>query len=245
MDMARRLAFFFVWPLCSLCLCGSSSLAADAKKITYDEHVLPILRDQCIACHNPDKARGGLVVNNYGKIMQGGSSGAVVQPGAPDASRLVLLVSHKQEPHMPPKSPPIAKESVETIRQWIAGGALENAGSAPKIANKPTVDVGLASITKGKPEGPPPMPERPLSLDPVVASARANAVTALASNPWSPLVAVAGQHQVLLYHADTLALLGVLPFPECVPCVLKFSRNGSLLLAAGGRGGKSGRVVGF
>src|SRR5262249_30857403 len=55
--------------------------------------------------------------------------------------------------------------------------------------------------------------------------------------------AVGGQKQVLLYHTDTLDLLGVLPFPEGTPHVLKFSRNGSLLLAGGGHGGKSGRAV--
>src|SRR5262249_34095936 len=82
-----------------------------------------------------------------------------------------------------------------------------------------------------------------LTLEPVVKVSRASAVTALASSPWAPLVAVAGQRQVLLYNSDNLELLGVLPFPEGVPYVLKFSRNGSLLLAGGGRGGKSGRVV--
>ena len=87
------------------------------------------------------------------------------------------------------------------------------------------------------------MPPRPLPLEPVVRTARPNAVTALAANPWAPLVAVGGQKQVLLYNTDTLDLLGVLPFPEGTPNVLKFSRNGSLLLAGGGAGGKSGRVV--
>ena len=43
---------------------------------------------------------------------------------------------------------------------------------------------------------------------------------------------------MLLYNSDTLDLLGVLPFPEGVPHVLKFSRNGSMLLAGGGRGGQ-------
>src|SRR5437879_9218897 len=84
--------------------------AADPKKpakVTYEEHVLPILRDKCIGCHSPDKSRGGLVVSTYTSIMAGGSSGEVVKPGDPDNSRLFQLVSHKQEPFMPPKSPPI------------------------------------------------------------------------------------------------------------------------------------------
>src|SRR5207302_9522825 len=103
-------------------------------------------------------------------------------------------------------------------------------------------DIGLSSIVRGKPAVPP-LPAKPLPLEPVVKTARANAITALASSPWAPLVALGGQKQVLLYNSDTLDLVGVLPFPEGVPYVLTFSRNGSLLLAGGGRGGKSGKVV--
>ncbi len=240
--MVRRLALGLVL---TLCLWGESSAAETKKppKVTYDQHVLPIFRDACVGCHNPDKARGGLILNNYTKVMEGGSSGAVIQPGDPGGSRLFLLVSHQQQPHMPPKSPMIDKQLVDTIERWIAGGALENSGSTAKIVNKPKVELSLSAVQKGRPPGPPPMPEGKLALDPFVVTARPNAVTALASNPWSPLVAVGGQHQVLLYNTDTRALLGVLPFPEGEPCVLKFSRNGSLLLAGGGVGGKSGKVV--
>jgi WD40 repeat protein len=215
---------------------------AAAKKISYDEHVLPILKDKCLACHNQDKAKGGLRMHTFTNLMTGSSSGEIVKPGDPESSTLYQVVTHKQEPFMPPESPMLAKERLEIIRQWIAGGALENAGSKA-IAAKPKVDVGLTSIVKGKPAGPPPMPAGKLRLEPVVKTARASALTALAASPWAPLLAVAGQKQVLLYHSDSLELLGILPFLEGIPHVLKFSRNGSLLLAGGGRGGKSGSVV--
>jgi hypothetical protein len=247
--MSRRIAtlaspafFLFLFSLCSLCLCGSNSSGAEpAKKTTYDEHVLPILRDTCVGCHGPDKKRGGLAVHTFTDLMQGGSSGAVVKPGDADGSRLFQLVAHKAEPAMPPKSPKLEQAKLDTVRKWIAEGALENAGSKAVVA-KPSTDIGLASIVRGKPAVPP-MPARPLPLDPVVKTAKANAITALASSPWAPLVALGGQKQVLLYNSDTLDLVGVLPFPEGVPHVLRFSRNGSLLLAGGGRGGKSGKVV--
>src|SRR5439155_20428776 len=176
--------------------------AADAKKVTYADHVLPILRDKCFGCHDPDKVKGGLNVANYTTLMQGGSSGAVIKPGDPEGSRLYQLVTHKHKPTMPPKSDMLPKENLDTIRQWIAGGALENAGSKPSMVNKPKTDITLNSIVKGKPDGPPPMPEKPLQLDPAVTTARANAITALASSPWAPLVAVGSQKQVLLYHSD-------------------------------------------
>jgi hypothetical protein len=223
--------------------CAAHADAKKPAKVTYEEHVLPILRDNCFGCHSQDKSRGGLVVDNYTGLMAGGSSGEVIKPGDPDGSRLYLLVSHKQQPNMPPKSAMIAAASVETIRQWIAGGALQNAGSKAKIVNKPKYEIALSSINKGKPEGPPPMPSPKLSVEPLVHTGRPNAITAIASSPWAPLVAVAGQKQVLLYHSDTLELLGVLPFPEGMAHVLKFSRNGGLLLAGGGRGAKAGKVV--
>jgi hypothetical protein len=241
----NRVLLLRLTSLCALCLCASSGAAADPKKpakITYDDNVLPLLREKCIACHGPDKKSSGLQLHNYQAVMQGGSGGVVVKPGDPDGSPLYLVVAHKAEPFMPPKSAPLPKDFTDILQAWIAGGALENSGSKA-VAMKPKVDVSLSSVVRGKPEGPPPMPPDTLPIDPILRTARANALTALASNPWSPLVAVGGQKQVFLYNSDTLDLIGMLPFPEGVPHVLKFSRNGSLLLAGGGHDGKSGKVV--
>lgn len=224
-----------------LCLAGLAS--AQAKRVTFDEHVLPILKDKCAGCHNQDKKRGGFVAVNYTAIMAGGASGAAVKAGDPDNSLLYKTMAHTAEPFMPPKSEKLSKETLEVIHKWIAGGAPENSGSKVVMPDRPKVDISLAAAARGKPVGPPPMPPKTLTLEPVVKAPRDTAVTALATSPWAPLAAVGGQKQVLLYHTDTLELLGVLPFPEGTPQVLKFSRNGSLLLAGGGRSGKSGKVV--
>jgi len=212
-----------------------------AKKITYDDNIVAIFRDKCFACHGQDRKSGGLRLNNYTSVRAGSSSGEVIKPGDPDGSLLYKLVSHQQEPFMPPKSPPLPKESLELIRIWIENGAPENSGSKVAVS-KPKYNLSLTSVAKGRPAGPPPMPHN-LPTEPIVQTTRANAITAIASSPWAPLIAIAGEGQVSLYNSDTLELVGVLPFPEGIPYVLKFSRNGSLLLAGGGIGGKSGRVV--
>ena len=125
--------------------------AAEPAKVTYADHVLPLLRDKCLGCHNGDKARGGLDASNYVKLMEGGSSGAVVKPGDPDDSRLYTLAAHKAEPKMPPKADPLPAEQINTIKKWIEQGALENSGSkAPLIAKKS--EVALVSITRDLPE---------------------------------------------------------------------------------------------
>ena len=240
MTIQRRLACAVLGSLAAICL-SSTAAAEEAKpKLTYVDHVVPILREHCFGCHNPDKTSGGLNLTTYGTLMTGGGSGEVIAPGDAEGSYLYQLVTHESEPVMPPNSAKLADAKLATIKQWIADGALENSGSKP-IAKK-TNNLKLVVTADGKPEGPPPMPPQ-LVLEPVVRTARDTAVTALAASPWAPLVAVAGQQQVLLYHADSLELLGVLPFPEGVPHVLKFSRSGKLLLAGGGHAAKSGKVV--
>lgn len=217
--------------------------AISAEKITYDDHVRPIFADRCLSCHNPDKAKGGLDLTTYSSLMQGGSSGEIVNAGEPDSSRLFRSVTHVEEPFMPPKADKLTDQRLNIMRDWIAGGLLENSGSKAK-AGKPAFKMELAQPSTGKPEGAPPMPEH-LVLAPSVTSKRPATPSDIISSPWAPLIALAVPRQVLLYNSNTLRLEGVLPFPEGTPTSLAFSRNGSLLVAGGGRGGKSGLVVGW
>lgn len=238
----RLLAIGILGALCASVVNPTTTRAADPKqKLTYDEHALPIFKAKCVACHNPDKKKNNFDLSTFPKLMEGGSSGAAIKPGDPDGSLLYKLVTHKIEPFMPPDSPVMAAELIETLRAWIAQGALENNGSKA-VAIKPKMDVSLTSIKRGKPDVVP-MPTAPLRKEPVVTTPKPNAVIALAASPWAPLVAVGSPKQILLYHGDTMELVGVLPFAPGTPHVLKFSRNGSLLLAGGGRDGQSGKVV--
>lgn len=224
----------------------SPSIADEAAKkkppkVTYADDVAPILRQKCFSCHNPDKKSGDLDLTNYTNLMLGGASGEVVEPGDSSASYLYSLVTHESEPFMPPEQPKLPDEMLETIRKWIDGGVLETKDSTANIKPKKTVSFALQDVPTARPEVPP-MPPR-LPLEPVIRTSRATAVSAMATSPWSPIAAIAGQEQVLLYNTDSLELVGTLPFPEGVPEVLKFSRNGSLLLAGGGRSGASGKAI--
>lgn len=214
---------------------------ASAQKVTFDEHMLPLFKNQCLKCHNADKPKADLDLSTYGGTMKGGSSGLIVTGGDPDGSVLYKSVAHAAEPTMPPKSK-LADKEIELIKKWIAGGLLENSGSKAIASNRPKIDLSLTAAAFGKPEGAPPMPGD-LLLEPVVRTARTSASTALAASPWAPLVALGGQKQVFLYNTDTLQLAGVFPFPEGYPHDVKFSRNGKLLLAGGGRGANKGVVA--
>src|SRR5262249_11308846 len=158
-----------------------------------------------------DKQESGLQLDSYAKAIAGGSSGEVVVAGDLSSSRLWHLVSHAEEPKMPPKQDKLAAAKLDLIKKWIEQGAPENAGSKVTIKKNPLAAVVASSA--GKPEGPAAMPVG-LVKQPVLYTPRPGQITALATSPWAPLVAVAGQKQVILYHSESGALLGVLPFPE-------------------------------
>jgi WD40 repeat protein len=207
---------------------------------TFDEQVLPILREHCCSCHNPDKRKGGLDLTSHGQAMAGGSSGEVIAPGDPDGSHFWQLVSHAAEPRMPPESDKLPADALDVIRRWIVGGAVATPGAAPSA--RKTASIAVAAGAVGEPEGPPVMPPR-LSLDVITAGSRPTTVTALAASPHGDVVVIGGRQQVLVYHSGTLEFLGVLPFPDGVVKTLRFTKNGRLLLAGGGVAAKSGRAV--
>lgn len=212
---------------------ASTGLADDAaKKVTYDDDVKPIFRQHCLTCHNQSDKRGGLAIDSYGALLEGGGSGEVVyDDGDYDSSRLWQLVNHDDTPTMPPDQPKIAAAQLAILKAWIEGGILENSGSQAKAKKKNT--LAFEASSSGKPEGPPPMPKTLPQRVPVV-TPRAAAVTAIGASPWAPLIAVAGQKQIVLYHSESAELLGILPFEEGIAQSLRFSRNGRFLIAGGG-----------
>src|SRR5262245_60795861 len=210
----------------------TGSLLAE-EKITYTDHVLPLIEANCAKCHNPDKKKGDLDLTTYSGALKGGGSGAVVVSGNPDSSKLIKALTHAEEPTMPPNKPPLPEKEQAVFKKWIAGGLLETSGSKAVAATKPSVDLTLKVSDDGKPAGPPPMPKE-LSIEPVVHTSRSYAINGLTASPWAPLVAIAGQKQLLLYNTTNLDLLGVLPYAEGQPFDVKFSRSGKLLLAGGG-----------
>lgn len=222
-------------------LAAASSSAQETERLTYDDHIRPLLENKCFSCHNPDKKKGGLELTSYAGLMNGGSGGAVVDAGNPQGSRLWTCSAKKEEPFMPPEGAPLDAKDLTLLSKWIAGGLLQAKGSVAKTSNKPKVDLSFAGGA-GKPTGPAARPEHVL-LEPVVVTPRTTAVTAMAASPWTSLLAVAGQKQILLYDTDSRELAGILPYPEGYARSLKFSANGSLLIMGGGRGGKLGHAV--
>src|SRR5437763_3050318 len=143
-----------------------SALCLAQDKVTYQDHLLPVLRNNCLSCHNPEKKKAGLDLSTYQSALTGSDNGKVFEPGDPDGSLLFRVVNRTEQPYMPPKGDKIPDKDIATIRNFIEGGLLETSSSSAIVSNKPKVDLKV-TVAAGKPAGPPPMPG-PLVLEPVL-----------------------------------------------------------------------------
>ena len=108
--------------------------AAKVVALNYQEHVASIFASRCTGCHNPDKSKGGLNLTTFASVIEGGSSGSVIAPGDAGGSRLFRLVSHAEQPNMPPLASKIPDEQLASIQSWIAQGAAASPESGPTAA---------------------------------------------------------------------------------------------------------------
>src|SRR4051812_15044665 len=81
---------------------------AASRTIDFRRHVRPILERSCVACHGPDKQRGGFRLDDRQSALLGADSGIVLKPGDAAGSRLLDLVAGRDpQKRMPPdKHPP-------------------------------------------------------------------------------------------------------------------------------------------
>ena len=102
----------------------------------YGARIQPIFAGQCLNCHNPEKRKSGLRLDNYGAVMRGGKHGLVVKPGDVRGSDLFrrITLSPTDDSFMPKEGkPPLSADQVKLIELWIAG---ERQGLRQSIRSK-------------------------------------------------------------------------------------------------------------
>ncbi|RLS80920.1 MAG: hypothetical protein DWI02_04725 [Planctomycetota bacterium] len=203
--------------------------------IAYDQ-VQPVFKKHCVSCHGLERERGDLNLSSIEGIHAGSSSGPVAVPGKPDESLLYTLSAHLETPRMPPGKAKIPQRELDLIRNWIEGGMKERAKSVAAVSTKGTPDAKSLS-------NPPVSPvDRKTDIVPLP---RRTSITALAVSPQDGRVAVPGVKQVLLFDEMATSPVAAFPFPEGAIFSLRFSPDGAWLLAGGGMGAESGKVVVF
>lgn len=110
------------------------------EAIAYNDVIRPILQTKCYSCHNANKKKGGLRMDDILLLMKGGKNGKVIDLDLTDSSELLqrLLLPVDNEDHMPPKEKPQPTESqVALIHWWISS----RADFTKKVKELPQTDV--------------------------------------------------------------------------------------------------------
>ena len=92
---------------------------------SFSRDILPIFLQDCLACHSAVDAHNGLRLDSYEGVMKGTQFGAVVEPGKPELSNLIAVVTRQTAPAiwMPYHGERLSPNKITNIKNWIASGA--------------------------------------------------------------------------------------------------------------------------
>lgn len=139
---------------------GQREVAGDP--LTFEQHVVPVLKTRCFKCHGGEKREAGLDLRRRFAMVRGGDSGPSLVPGKPDESLLVEMVADR---HMPPEGEPALEDAeIALLRRWVAAGAPT---VAKEEAPLPETDGLEDSFTKSAREHWAFQPVRPVNPPPV------------------------------------------------------------------------------
>lgn len=100
-------------------------MATGSETVSFASDIAPLLVDNCNGCHlDAMQVRGGLRLDTFAQLLQGGDSGVIVSPGKSSESLLVQKLKGMVGQRMPSGGrPALSDESIKLISTWIDEGA--------------------------------------------------------------------------------------------------------------------------
>jgi len=95
---------------------ATAAPAQPGAALTWDGSVGALFQQRCGNCHG---AAGGFSVKTYADVMKGSAEGAVIVPGDPEGSPLVIQQESGSHPGL------FTADELALIKEWIAAGAPE------------------------------------------------------------------------------------------------------------------------
>ncbi len=127
------------------------AILEDVTDVSFEKQILPILRANCLACHNVQEAESDLVLETPQAILEGGGNGSAIVAGNAATSLLFQLAAHRDEPVMPPEdndvgAKPLGPIELALLKLWIDQGARGAIQTAPETIDWQPVPHGFAPI---------------------------------------------------------------------------------------------------
>jgi WD40 repeat protein len=127
----KFLAIFALLPALSIPSIGKGldvkELERD-KPVDFQSEILPMLRSNCLACHNRTRTKGDVILETPADIRKGNDDGSFVETGKPLDSFLFQIAAHLEDPVMPPAKNKVGAKNFKPqelglLKLWIAQGA--------------------------------------------------------------------------------------------------------------------------
>jgi mono/diheme cytochrome c family protein len=91
--------------------------------VLFKKHIRPVLVAHCVKCHGGEAVESEFDLTDRDKLLRGGSSGKVAEPGKSRTGRLYERITHVRQPGMPFKGDKLPDETIARIADWIDLGA--------------------------------------------------------------------------------------------------------------------------
>ncbi len=201
---------------------GDEPAAAKTAAPMYAKDVHRFFKNYCLACHSDEEAESGLSLQSFQTLQKGGDSGEkLIVPGKPQESRLILLLTGKAEPKMPPEDEKQPEpEEIALLARWIKLGAKGPTAGDAKASGYDLPDV------------PKVLPKTPVNA----------AIVSIAVSPDGKILAAARHREVVLINAADGKVIRKLPGAKHPLNAVAFSPDGQHIAAAGGPAGIGGTV---
>lgn len=134
-----RRFFPHVWSAGLLCLLQPAAMSAE---LDFYRDIYPILKANCISCHNKTTTKAGLNMESPELIKKGGESGPAVVAGKSAESLVVQAAAHEEDYWMPPKNNKsgavdLSRSELALLKNWIDQGAKHSTQQARQVAWQP------------------------------------------------------------------------------------------------------------
>lgn len=96
-------------------------------RIKFEKHIQPILEQNCVSCHNPEKAKGDWIITTKKEAFSTGENAPNIVPFDLKQSAVYHLttLAADEDDLMPPKKSggPLSKEDINFLKLWVEQGA--------------------------------------------------------------------------------------------------------------------------
>lgn len=136
-----------LWPTAITLAIIASSASADEREAFFENHIRPVLVDQCYSCHSSTAKtlQANLLVDSPAALRKGGDSGPAVVPQKANESTLIQALEYDHW-QMPPKGK-LPTQTIANFRKWIDDGAFDPRPDSPSVPTPTNIDHTSAAKT--------------------------------------------------------------------------------------------------